>query len=190
MLTKEERLNIEKIGVPYATAIICREWNIPIGSLELVTDIERQYKGIDYNIQTNDGYSINIDTKHQADINYKQKRTGYGVDWLSMEVRKKNGRRGWAIDYNLLTDYLIYMINGVGYYMIDSKALRHFMNEYWYYYPLAYKPVEQYDYRAVPVQDLFKYGAILYYKDWHEVSTSRVINPMDIQLYEKSSAPV
>ena len=114
MLTKGERLKIEQIGVPYATAIICREWNIPIGSLELVTDIERQFKGIDYNIQTNDGYSINIDTKHQRNISYKQKRTDYGVDWLSMEVRKENGLKGWGIAYNLLTDYLSYMGNGVG----------------------------------------------------------------------------
>lgn len=180
MLTKEERLYIEMEGVPYSTAIISRDWGIPITNIELVTDIDRQYRGIDYVIQTNDNNMINIDTKYHRNINRIQKRTGYGVDVLSMEIRKRNGLKGWAIDDKLETDYIIDIIKGVGYYMIDAKALHWYMKKYYNYYPVAYSQEGQEDYRAVSVLDMLKHGVILYYRDWHEVGGTRAVHSNDL----------
>ena len=180
MLTREERLNIEKIGIPFAVAIIGREWQIPIGNLELVVDEARQYKGIDYEIKTNQGQTIYIDTKHQAQVNRNQKRTAYGVDILSMEVRKECGLKGWGIDNNLYTDYLIYMVNGVGYYILDSKLLRSYLSKTYASYEYAYKPIGKSDYRAVPVLDLLENGIVVSYREWNEVTSTRTIHPNDL----------
>jgi len=176
MLTKEQRQNIEMEGIPYATTIIMNDWSIPIANIELVTDREKQYKGIDYIIQTNDNCIINIDTKYHRSISRLQTRTDYGVDVLSMEIRKHNGLKGWAINKNLETDYIIDIIKGTGYYMIDAKVLHDFLQEHYMDYPIAYEQEGQEDYRAVSVLDLWKYGAILYYRNWEELIQTRTVN--------------
>lgn len=186
MLTKEERLKIEMEGIPYATTIIMNDWDIPIANIELITDKKKQYKGIDYIIQTNDNCTINIDTKYHRKINRIQKRTTYGVDVLSMEIRKRNGYKGWGINKSLETDYIIDIIKGVGYYIIDARALHDYLNKHYECYPVAYRQKGQEDYRAVSVLDLWNNNIIVLYRNWKEVTGTRTVNSNHNEYYNAS----
>lgn len=182
MLTRKQRKNIEMEGIPYATTIIMSNWDIPMANIELVTDAEKQINGIDYMIKANDNSIVNIDTKYHRSINRIQKRTDYGVDVLSMEIKKHNGFKGWAIDKELETDYIIDMIKGIGYYMIDARMLHDFLQEHYRDYPIAYKQEGQEDYRAVDVIDLWKCGVILYYREWSELMQTKTIAGSDANI--------
>lgn len=170
MLSREEREKLEREGVPYIVAVMVKDWEgIDISNIEMVTDRERQYKGIDYIIRDNYGNVTVVDSKYHRKMSYKQRLTEYGVDVLSIEITKKNGMLGWGVNNKLATDYIIDMIHGLGYYMIDAKRLHEFMNDKYLQYPIMYSEEGYEDYRAVPVAELMEYEVILYYEEFGTV---------------------
>lgn len=172
MLTKEERRTIEMRGIPYHTIIILRDWKVCIGDLELVLDKERQVKGIDYIVRTEE-YTVYIDGKHHEKMHYFQHITDYGVDALSLEITKACGLPGWAINEDLKTDYIIDSIEGIGYYMIDAKALHPYLREHYEDYPIGYSNEGLEDYRVVSTKDLIEQEIILYFTPWEDLMQTR-----------------
>lgn len=166
-LQRVDREKIEQIGVPYIVAAMVTDWETDIENIEMITD-SRQYKGIDY-IISDATYRTVIDSKFHSKVSYKQKLTETGVDVISIEITKKNGSIGWGINPKLHTDYIIDMIYGVGYYMIDSRRLREYMADTYKSYPVMYSSEGQEDYRAVLVADLMEYEVILYFTEWEEI---------------------
>ena len=174
MLSRDEREKIEKEGLLYGAGILSREWGVPLGDIEIVTDKDRQVKGIDLQITLN-GLIYYVDTKHQSVVHKRQKLNEYGVDTLSIEVRKAKGQKGWGIDNSLLTHYLLYTVTGVGYYLIDSYKLREYMNKYYEHYEIAYNYEGLEEYRAVSVADLLYHGIIEKRGNWDTVTNLRAV---------------
>lgn len=167
-LNRKERERIEKIGTPYIVAAMVTDWEAEIDNIEMVTDRFRQYKGEDFVISDSEHRTV-VDSKYHRGVAYQQELTDTGVDIISIEITKKNGRAGWGIDTTLNTDYIIDMIHGVGYYMIDSKRLKEYMADAYEHYPVMYAAEGEEDYRAVSVADLMEYEVILYFKEFSEI---------------------
>lgn len=106
---------------------------------------------------------------------YKKTLTDHGVDILSIEIMKANGRRGWGINKDLKTDYIIDIIYGIGYYMIDAKKLHEYMEDKYPDYPILYSNTDSEDYRAVPVEDLMEYEVILYFSPWEDIEETALL---------------
>lgn len=170
MLSRTERENIEVTGVPVAVAILIWLWGITVSNIEMVTDKERQYKGIDWIIWDDERENnIKIDTKFHMKKAKKQSYTDYGVDLVSIEITKANGLSGWGVNNKLETDYIIDIINGYGFYVIDSVKLHDFTANNYNKYPIMYKAKGKEDYRAVPVKELIAEGIIIYWIEWEEI---------------------
>lgn len=172
MLSRRDREEIEKTGVPYVIAAILDSWqnDITIENITMVTNRWEQYKGKDYIVTDEYRNEIYIDSKYHRGKSYKQSYTDYGVNILSIEVTKANGRKGWGINTELKTDYIIEMIQGVGYYMINAHKLHEFMLDKYADYPTIYSNKGCEDYRGVPVEDLMEYEVIIYFQPWEEIA--------------------
>lgn len=170
MLTRNERERIEVKGVPVVMAILKYLWSVPMEDIEVVTDKERQWKGIDYIIwdEEREG-NIKIDSKFHVNKAKKQNYTDYGVDVISVEVTKANGLKGWGINNKLENDYIIDIINGYGFYIIDSNKLHGFMANNYNKYPVMYKATGKEDYRAVDVKELIEEDIIVGWITWNEI---------------------
>lgn len=170
MLTRKERELIEVKGVPVVMAILKYLWNVPMEDIEVVTDKERQWKGIDYIMWDKEREdNIKIDSKFHVNKAKKQNYTDYGVDVISIEVTKANGLKGWGINNKLENDYIIDIINGYGFYIIDSNKLHGFMANNYNKYPVMYKATGKEDYRAVDVKELIEEDIIVGWITWNEI---------------------
>lgn len=172
-LRRKEREEIEQEGVPYSIACILNSWeDVTIDNIEMVTNIWEQYKGVDYIIRDDEGTTeINIDTKYHRAKMWKQTLTDYGVDILSIEICKAKGKVGWGIDQDLKTDFIIDIMNNVGYYVIDAHKLHSYMSEHYTDYPIIYNSKGCEDYRGVSVTDLIDNDIIVYYALWGDIVT-------------------
>lgn len=179
--------------MPYVIAAILDSWeeDIYITNITMVTNKWEQYKGKDFIITDEYGNEIYIDSKFHKGKMYKQSYTEHGVNILSIEVTKANGRKGWGINTSLATDYIIEMIQGVGYYMIDSHKLHEFMIDKYTDYPTIYSNEGCEDYRGVSIEDLINYEVILYFQAWEEIETTALtlINGSN-DYYNSSIAPL
>ena len=193
MLSRRDREEIEKTGVPYVIAAILDSWqnDITIEDITMVTNRWEQYEGNDFIITDEYGNEIYIDSKFHKGKSYKQSYTDHGVNILSIEVTKANGRKGWGINTALKTDYIIEMIQGVGYYMIDAHKLHEFMLDKYTNYPTIYSNKGHEDYRGVSVEDLIDYEVIIYFQTWEEIedTASSLINGSS-DYYNSSIAPL
>lgn len=170
MLTRTERERIEVKGVPVVMAILKYLWNVPMEDIEVVTDKERQWKGVDYIIWDKEREdNIKIDSKFHVNKAKKQNYTDYGVNVISVEVTKANGLKGWGINNKLENDYIIDIINGYGFYIIDSNKLHSFMANNYNKYPVMYKATGEEDYRAVDVKELMEEDIIVGWITWNEI---------------------
>lgn len=170
MLTRSERELIEVKGVPVVMAILKYLWNVPMEDIEVVTDKERQWKGIDYIIWDKEREdNIKIDSKFHVNKAKKQNYTYYGVNVISIEVTKANGLKGWGINNKLENDYIIDIINNYGFYIIDSDKLHSFMANNYNKYPVMYKATGEEDYRAVDVKELMEEDIIVGWITWNEI---------------------
>lgn len=169
-MDRKEREKIEIKGVPVVMAILLYLWEVGIADIEMVTDRKRQYKGIDYILWSEDKKeNVKIDSKFHLKKARKQNYTDYGVDIISIEITKANGLKGWGINNKLETDYIIDIINGYGFYIIDSSKLHGFMIDNYSKYPIMYKATGREDYRAVSIKELMAEGIILYWVPWKEI---------------------
>ncbi len=170
MLTRSERELIEVKGVPVVMAILKYLWNVPMEDIEVVTDKERQWKGIDYIIWDKEREdNIKIDSKFHVNKAKKQNYTYYGVNVISIEVTKANGLKGWGINNKLENDYIIDIINNYGFYIINSDKLHSFMANNYNKYPVMYKATGEEDYRAVDVKELMEEDIIVGWITWNEI---------------------
>lgn len=170
MLTRNERERIEVKGVPVVMAILKYLWSVPMEDIEVVTDKERQWKGIDYIIWDEEREdNIKIDSKFHVNKAKKQNYTDYGVNVISLEVTKANGLKGWGINNKLENDYIIDIINNYGFYVIDSDKLHSFMANNYNKYPVMYKATGKEDYRAVDVKELIEEDIIVGWITWNEI---------------------
>lgn len=169
-LSRKEREKIEQNGVPYSIAAILNSWeDVSLDNLTMVTDKWEQFKGIDYILSDNNGYEIYIDTKFHRGKMYKQSLTSTGVNILSIEITKANGKKGWGINKALKTDYVVEVIGGVYYYVLDAHKLHDYMEEHYLDYPTIYSNKGSEDYRGVPVSDLINNAVIVYYAPWEDI---------------------
>ena len=169
-LSRKEREKIEQNGVPYSIAAILNSWeDVSLDNLTMVTNKWEQFKGIDYILSDNNGYEIYIDTKFHRGKMYKQSLTSTGVNILSIEITKANGKKGWGINKALKTDYVVEVIGGVYYYVLDAHKLHDYMEEHYLDYPTIYSNKGSEDYRGVPVADLINNAVIVYYASWEDI---------------------
>lgn len=169
-LSRKEREKIEQKGVPYSIAAILNSWeDVSLDNLTMVTEKWKQFKGIDYILSDNNGYEIYIDTKFHRGKMYKQSLTSTGVNILSIEITKANGKKGWGINKALKTDYVVEVIGGVYYYVLDAHKLHDYMEEHYLDYPTIYSNKGHEDYRGVPVADLINNAVIVYYASWEDI---------------------
>lgn len=169
-LSRKEREKIEQNGVPYSIAAILNSWeDVSLDNLTMVTEKWKQFKGIDYILSDNNGYEIYIDTKFHRGKMYKQSLTSTGVNILSIEITKANGKKGWGINKALKTDYVVEVIGGVYYYVLDAHKLHDYMEEHYLDYPTIYSNKGSEDYRGVPVADLINNAVIVYYASWEDI---------------------
>ena len=169
-LSRKEREKIEQNGVPYSIAAILNSWeDVSLDNLTMVTEKWKQFKGIDYILSDNNGYEIYIDTKFHRGKMYKQSLTSTGVNILSIEITKANGKKGWGINKALKTDYVVEVIGGVYYYVLDAHKLHDYMEEHYLDYPTIYSNKGHEDYRGVPVADLINNAVIVYYASWEDI---------------------
>lgn len=170
MLTRNERERIKVKGVPVVMAILKYLWSVPMEDIEVVTDKERQWKGIDYIIWDEEREdNIKIDSKFHVNKAKKQNYTDYGVNVISVEVTKANGLKGWGVNNKLENDYIIDIINNYGFYVIDSSKLHSFMANNYNKYPVMYKATGKEDYRAVDVKELMEEDIIVGWITWDEI---------------------
>ena len=169
-LSRREREKIEQNGVPYSVAAILNAWeDITLDNISMVTEKWEQFKGIDYILSDDNGHEIYIDTKFHKGKMYKQSLTDHGVNILSVEIMKANGNKGWGINKALKTDYIVEVIGGIYYYVIDAKKLHEYMEEHYTDYPTIYSNKGHEDYRGVPVADLINNAVIVYYAPWEDI---------------------
>lgn len=166
-MDRRSREEIEVAGVPYAVATIVESWeDVSINNVEMITEKQEQYKGIDYTIKFGGDVVAKIDSKYHLHKSRKQKYTEHGVDVLSIEITKAGGLAGWGINEDLETDYILDIINGVGWYVIDAHKLREFMANNYKTYLVMYASEGREDYRAVSVKDLIANNIIIYFGSW------------------------
>lgn len=169
-LSRKQREEIEQKGVPYSIACILNTWEgVSLDNLTMVTEKWEQFKGVDYKLSDDDGTVINIDTKYHRGKMYKQSLTERGVNILSIEIMKANGKRGWGINRTLKTDYIVEVIGGVYYYVLDAHKLHDYMEEHYLDYPTIYSNKGSEDYRGVLVSDLIDNDVIVYYAPWEDI---------------------
>lgn len=169
-LSRKEREKIEQNGVPYSIAAILNSWeDVSLDNLTMVTEKWKQFKGIDYILSDNNGYEIYIDTKFHRGKMYKQSLTSTGVNILSIEITKANGKKGWGINKALKTDYVVEVIGGVYYYVLDAHKLHEYMEEHYLDYPTIYSSKGHEDYRGVSVSDLIDNKVIVFYAPWEDI---------------------
>lgn len=180
-LTRAERNAIEREGIIHILALLTSiESDDPVSleDIEIVTDLYRQYKGIDYIVK-----GIKIDSKYHTRPSKKQKRTPYGVNALSIEVTTRNGALGWGINPDKETDLIIDYIKDTAVYFIDSCALREYMAVNYMNYNTWYSQEGQEDYRGVLVADLIDSGIIVAYATGKDM---KILRPQ-IELIQENS---
>ena len=169
-LSRKEREKIEQNGVPYSIAAILNSWeDVSLDNLTMVTNKWEQFKGVDYILSDDQEHEIYIDTKFHRGKMYKQSLTSTGVNILSIEITKANGKKGWGINKALKTDYVVEVIGGVYYYVLDAHKLHDYMEEHYLDYPTIYSNKGSEDYRGVPVADLINNAVIVYYAPWEDI---------------------
>lgn len=182
MRTKEQEQRDRQIGKEYEEKIL-KAWNKNFFLFNWVTDIEKDVQGIDLigiieneiisekeqenlgikNLTNNLFYSVVFfDVKYRTKIYYYQKKTEYGVNILPIEISKRKvDKKGWGNDLTLKTHYIIYTIKDYCCYIINSLALRSFINGKEEQFPVVFTD-EKKKCIGVPVELLMNKGIICY----------------------------
>lgn len=170
-LTRTERENIEKAGIPFAVAIIVINTNAKIkDNIIMCKDREPQIRGIDYIVRRDDIGTIYIDTKFRLKKYEFQTITQEGgLDYLIFEIKKSNGMISWGIDKSLWTDYIIDICNKECYYVIKAKELKAYLEDRYYLYPLAFNNADGSQSIKVSTKELFDNGLIQTWGRFEEI---------------------
>lgn len=142
-------------------------------------DTTNQMKGIDIRIKSTSYVpntihgvvtiknTTNIDCKFRSFYYDKMKRTEYGVDLIPIEFYKYDNSISWGLNMKLETTYLIMHIENVCSYVINSLALRSYLNHNKDKYPIWKFKREKSLYhqvRGVSVEDLLNLHIIVNYR--------------------------
>lgn len=164
-MDRKEREKIEQQGVPYIinSLLDCIE-DITLEDIELVTNKQQQYKGIDY-IVCNKLY---IDSKFHINKNNNKILT-----YIPIEITKSNGCKGWGIDTTLATNYILDFTMYHGYYVLDCQQLHKFMLSNYNKYASIYNQNGEEGHKhtkAVSIKDLEKANVIVYKNNWNNTT--------------------
>lgn len=162
-MERKDRNLIELEGLPLSIVTLLKHYNIELEALQVIKEIRSQIRGIDFAINADDSPTmelIAIDSKYHRKPN-KRGTNGRDLKYISIEITKANGARGWGTNRSLVNNIIVDITKGYKAYIMDANALRWYMVKHHREYEILYNSKGYEDYRAVPVEDLKREGIII-----------------------------